>query len=109
MYKLLKPLIERYKIYLHIDEYLEWKSKFAHVPRRQSLYKLVELSKKTSVEQITMDDLEAFKKHCHAFYRTDTMISSAMREVRCFLRYWKKRGKNCLRPDVVGDLKINYW
>lgn len=108
MYKTLKPIIEYFRIYTQIDDFLTWKSRFSIVgDRKGTLYSLVKVTQKRNLSNITMEDLMAFKRYTYSISRTNTEIIHAMTSLRCLLRYHRKRGLLCIRPDVVGKLDIN--
>lgn len=107
-YNLVKKLVDHYRIFIQIDEYLEWKSRFANLlTRKDVLYTFVSLTKRNDIRAVTIGDLERYRLYLVGQYGSSFFVISHLREVRCLLRFHHKRGLDCLRPEVIREIDIN--
>ena len=104
MNKLIKKLIDRYRIYDQIDEFLDYKSQFCTTmgERKSMLTEMLKMARISDVRDITVHDLKTISQRLTGRYSTFRR-DSYVKVLRCFIRYYRQRKLTSINPLWIRE------
>lgn len=88
-------------IEIQVRDFLTWKARYGDVNKdAEYVYMFIELANKRSIEDITDQDVKDFARYI-LNTRSKFHEISALKSIRCFVRYHKARKVSCISPKTV--------